>query len=100
MIMKCGPEHRKEKQLTQLDAIVLKDMNSGRQCYAELYYMSCHGMYFEADCAFKSGNVIDIKFNKPPMKGASKIFKATVRWCMLLYKDEPISKYGVGVKYF
>ena len=65
MIMKFFPGRRKEKRLTELDSIVLKDITSGKKCYAEFYCMSCRGMYFEADCAFKSGDVIHIQFNEP-----------------------------------
>ena len=57
-------------------------------------------MYFETECAFKPGTLIDIRFEKPPFNGASKAYRATVHWCMLLFMDEFISKYGLGVKYF
>ena len=97
--MVYSPEHGKGKRLTQLGAGVLTDLTSGRYYYAKLNYMSCHGMYFEAEGTFKPGNMIVIQFDKPPLKGASKIYSATVYWCMLLSEDQSISKYGVGVKY-
>ena len=92
-------ENGKEKLIRQIGEIVLTDITSGRYCYAKLNYMSCHGMYFETECAFKPGNIIDLQFDTPPLIGAQNRFSATVHWCMLLSEDEPNGKYGIGVKY-
>jgi hypothetical protein len=98
--MEYSPERGKEKRQAQIEPVVLTDKTAGNHCYAKLNYMSCHAMYFETECAFKPGTMIDIQFDKPPLKGASMIYSATVHWCMLLSMDESISKYGIGVKYF
>ena len=92
-------ENAEEKLLRQFGGIILTDMKSGRYCYAKLNYMSCHGMYFETECAIKSGNIIDLHFDVPPLKGAQKRYRATVHWCMPLSEDDPNRKYGIGVKY-
>lgn len=97
--MKESFESGKEKCLTQTGSIVLTDKTSGRHCYAKLNRMSCRSMYFEAEGAFKPGNMINIRFDNPPFKGFPKIINATVYWCMLLSEDEAISSYGLGVKY-
>lgn len=93
-------EHMKEEISWQTGAAILNDKTTGSNCNARLNYMSCHGMYFEADDAFKPGNIIDLQFDSPPLYGASKSYRATVYWCMILSEDESISKFGVGVKYF
>jgi hypothetical protein len=56
-------------------------------------------MYFEAGCAFRPGDTIEIQFDKPPLIGGSESYSAKVYWCMLLSEDAPIGKYGIGVKY-
>ena len=78
---------------------LMTDKKTGRYCNAKLNYMSRHSMYFKADAAFNSGNLIDLQFDSPPLDGVSKNYHGTVRWCMLLSEDEAISKYGVGIKY-
>ena len=88
-----------DKHSTPMAATVITDVTSGRQCYAKLNCISCRSMYFETERAFKPGNMIEIQFDKPPLKGASESYSAKVYWCMLLSEDEPIGKYGVGVKY-
>ena len=97
--MEHKPEHIKEKFLKQTVTALMTDKTTGRHCNAKLNFMSCHGMYFKADGAFKSGNYIDIQFDTPPLDGVSKNYHGTVCWCMLLSEDESISKYGVGIKY-
>ena len=93
------PEHIMEKFPNQTGKALITDKKTDRLCNARLNYMSCRGMYFKADGAFKSGNFIDIRFDSPPLDGVSKNYHGTVYWCMLLSEDEPISKYGVGIKY-
>ncbi len=93
-------ENGKEELPEQIEYVILTDRTSGNHCYAKLNCTSCHAMYFETECAFKPGTLIDIQFDKPPLKGASKVYSATVHWCILLSMDESISKYGIGVKYF
>ena len=78
---------------------LMTDKKTGRHCNAKLNYMSRHSMYFKADAAFKSGNIIDLQFSSPPLGGVSKNYRGTVSWCMLLSEDGSISKYGVGIKY-
>jgi hypothetical protein len=78
---------------------LMTDKTTGRYCNAKLNYMSRHSMYFKVDGAFKSGNIIDLQFDSPPLGGVSKNYHGTVCWCMLLSEDEPIPKYGVGIKY-
>ena len=78
---------------------LMTDQKTGRHCNAKLNYMSRHSMYFKADAAFRSGNIIDLRFDFPPLDGVSKNYHGTVCWCMLLSEDESISKYGVGIKY-
>ena len=92
-------EHIKEKFLNQTGNALITDKSTGKCCNARLNCMSCHGMYLMADGLFKSGNVIDLQFESPPLGGTSMSYSATVYWCMPLSEDEPISKYGVGVKY-
>ena len=88
-----------DKLSTRTSATVLTDMTSGGQCHAKLQCISCRSMYFEAECAFGPGNMIEIQFDKPPLIGASQSYRAKVYWCMMLSEDEPIGKYGIGVKY-
>ena len=78
---------------------LMSDKKTGRHCNAKLNYMSRHSMYFKADAAFKSGNIIDLQFDSPPLDGNSMNYDGTVYWCMLLSENESISKYGIGVKY-
>ena len=97
--MEHKPEQIEENFLKQTATALMTDKTTGRHCNAKLNYMSRHGMYFNTDGAFKSGNIIDLQFDSPPLDGTSKSYSATVSWCMLLRDDEFISKYGVGVKY-
>ncbi len=82
------PEHILENILKQTGNALMTEKKTGKRCNAKLHFMSCHGMYFKADGAFKSGNFIDIQFDTPPLDGVSKKFHGTVGWCMLLSEDE------------
>jgi hypothetical protein len=97
--MDYKPEFRTDKQQKIIDSTIITDRASGRYSFAKLIYISCHGMYFIADDTFKPGNIVDLHFDVPPLKGAQKRYSATVRWCMLLSEDESNRKYGIGVKY-
>ena len=88
-----------DKLSTQNGAAVLTDLTSESQCYAKLNCMSCRSMYFEAGCAFRPGDTIEIQFDNAPIRGACESYRAKVYWCMLLSEDAPIGKYGIGVKY-
>jgi hypothetical protein len=88
-----------DKLSRQNSAAVLTDVATGGQCNAKLNFMSRRGMYFESECAFMSGNVVEIQFDKPPLVGAPESYSAKVYWCMLISENDPIGKYGVGVKY-
>ena len=92
-------EPQKDRHLTQMGTTILTEVTSGRQCYATLNCISCRSMYFEANCEFKPGHMINVHFDKPPLAGALTNFSATVYWCMLLSEDEPTKSYGIGVKY-
>jgi hypothetical protein len=59
--MEYSPERGKEKRQAQIEPVVLTDKTAGNHCYAKLNYMSCHAMYFETECAFKPGTMIDIQ---------------------------------------
>jgi len=89
----------RDKLATHHGAAVLTDVTSGFQCYAKLNCMSCRSMYFEAGCAFRPGDTIEIQFDRLPIIGGSERYSAKVYWCMLLSEDAPIGKYGIGVKY-
>ncbi|MGD8447272.1 MAG: PilZ domain-containing protein [Desulfobacterales bacterium] len=97
--MEYDLENRKGDHLTYLGSALIKDMTSGTHCYAKLNNMSCNGMYFEAECAFNPGDIIDIQFETPPFKGSPKSYSAKVYWCMLLSKDKSRGQYGIGVKF-
>jgi hypothetical protein len=88
-----------DKLSKQSEAAVLTDVTSGLKCYAKLNCMSCRSMYFESESAFMPGNMVEIQFDKPPLLGGSDSYSAKVYWCMLLSENEPIGRYGVGLKY-
>lgn len=92
-------EHQKNRHSAQTGATILAVVTSGRQCYATLNFTSCRSIYFETNCDFKSGNMINIQFDEPPLVGALRNFSATVYWRMLLSEDEHAKSYGIGVKY-
>jgi hypothetical protein len=56
-------------------------------------------MSFETDFAIKPGSKITINLNKPLFRAAPKNYKAIVKWCKELAKDNSPYSYGVGAKY-
>ena len=98
--MEYSPDRGKDRLTMQISTVVAADGPSTDLCHAKLNYISCHAMYFEAEIALEPGTLINIQFNKPPLKGASTFYNARVHWCMRLSSEKSISNYGMGVKYF
>ncbi len=78
---------------------MITNEKTGHYCYAQLCNIAGDGMYLETEYSFRPGAEIDIRFDKPPFRSASKKYHAIVKWCRPLDVDESESSYGVGVKY-
>ena len=92
-------EHRKHNRLNHRSTVMLTNEQTGQLCYAQLCNISGDGMYLETEYSFKPGTQIDIRFDKPPFRSATKTYHAIVKWCRPLDENESESSYGVGVKY-
>jgi len=92
-------ERRKNSRLNHQSTILLTDEQTGQCSYAQLNNISGEGMYIETEYRFKPGTEIDIRFDNPPFRSATKQYHAIIKWCRPLVGNESVGSFGIGVKY-
>jgi len=91
-----GIEYRKYVRYKYKATAMIEDPISGNSIYGQMQNISNRGMYLETNAAFKQGEKITIKFNKPLNFTRKRTFPSTVRWCKELADAEG---YGLGVNF-
>ena len=97
-----NPEKRVYARFTQESPIVHEQYNTGNYYGARMYNYSRGGMYFESDVALQPGTDLYIGIEDSPYAHMPDIyegFRAVVRWCSQVRRQNAMYGYGIGVKY-
>ena len=80
-------EFRKTKRFEHRATVMIEDEHFGYFSYAQMSNFSGDGMGFETDFVIKPGAKITINLDKPLFRATPKTYKAIVKWCKELAKD-------------